>query len=818
MAATGDATVMGGGVAGRAAGEGWRAGGSGAARGSEERSGARAPPPAAAHRPRGPRGGDGSGGRSRMAAAAVGTGWGWIRRRRDALRRACWRRGGRCEPGWRSRCEADSARRERRAKEIQSNSIRLIDLLMMSTTRRFVYLLLEEFGRRRSNYTLRNIDMDRFFLPRPSPVPYVASAADAVEYASLPCPAMTFNPPFSTLFGNQKMEFLLLGGNHNNAVVAVDQTCRTVLYDPGEHAVRTMPALPYQVRLPTTSVTVGDDLYILDTSRRHVNDDGGGNDWRCHALPPPPPPLSHKSDLHVHSYAVVGDTEIWMSSTHGSGIYCFDTVSHVWSTVATGWKLPFVGLAEYCHEHGLWFGLSCSTGDRRRSLVLSALDLDGTKLPVLHRLPLEFTPPDALNLVSSYLVNLGAGKFCIARFFQTDEDHRDGEELFAVLTAVEVERCDDDDDDAGGGANGGGLRMLKHRSEMYKLASEMMYWTLLPSKDMPRLGDPDADLIRRVLWEIGYIYCIYINRDKTSLFLCSQNIAVNFTGTHLLLLLLLPTLISFFAFHCLALTLSTRVLASCSCCCERTEDGMFRGIYHGKQCHAADIPAVIARAWAAGVDRIIVTGGSLKESREVLEIAETDGELSCLDAGCFDYVMLGAFKVFVVMCPRSCDVLGRCRDAEFEESGDPEGHFQALLALAKVEIAKGKVCVSLVLFPGGVTHSFTGTAEDRDKLLSFEKMFIERMMIETDSPYCDIKNTHAGIKFVKSVWPSKKKEKYEPDSTVKGRNEPCLVRQVLEVVAGCKGISDIEGLSKTLYHNTCRLISDPINHHQDFFN
>uniref|UniRef100_A0A0E0Q477 Uncharacterized protein n=1 Tax=Oryza rufipogon TaxID=4529 RepID=A0A0E0Q477_ORYRU len=306
----------------------------------------------------------------------------------------------------------------------------------------------------------------------------------------------------------------------------------------------------------------------------------------------------------------------------------------------------------------------------------------------------------------------------------------------------------------------------------------------------------------------------------------------------------------------------------------RNEACLVRGIYHGKQCHAADIPAVLARAWASGVDRIIVTGGSLKESREALEIAETDGELSCLDAGCFDYVLLGAFKVFVVMCLRSCDVL------EFEESGDPEGHFQALLALAKEGIAKGKVvavgecgldydrlhfCPSdvqkkyfkkqfelaeavklpmflhmraagedfceivsenLYRFPGGVTHSFTGTAEDRDKLLSFEKMFIgingcslktsenlevlqgipaERMMIETDSPYCDIKNTHAGIKFVKSVWPSKKKEKYEPDSTVKGRNEPCLVRQVLEVVAGCKGIADIEGLSKTLYHNTCRL-------------
>ncbi|ONM58808.1 Sodium/hydrogen exchanger 2 [Zea mays] len=100
-------------------------------------------------------------------------------------------------------------------------------------------------------------------------------------------------------------------------------------------------------------------------------------------------------------------------------------------------------------------------------------------------------------------------------------------------------------------------------------------------------------------------------------------------------------------------------------------------------------------------------------------------------------------------------------------------------------------------FPGGVTHSFTDSTEDQDRLLSFEKMFIgvngsslktngnlevvrgipvERLMMETDSPYCDIINTHAGSQYVKSVWPSKKKEKYEPDSTVKGRNEPCLVR------------------------------------------
>ena len=72
----------------------------------------------------------------------------------------------------------------------------------------------------------------------------------------------------------------------------------------------------------------------------------------------------------------------------------------------------------------------------------------------------------------------------------------------------------------------------------------------------------------------------------------------------------------------------------------------------------------------------------------------------------------------------------------------------------------------------------------------------ERMMVETDSPYCDIKNTHAGIQFVKSVWPSKKKEKYEPGSTVKGRNEPCLVRYMEAVVYKFQVLS---WLSKLLY-------------------
>ncbi|KAL4591862.1 hypothetical protein LXL04_004836 [Taraxacum kok-saghyz] len=316
-------------------------------------------------------------------------------------------------------------------------------------------------------------------------------------------------------------------------------------------------------------------------------------------------------------------------------------------------------------------------------------------------------------------------------------------------------------------------------------------------------------------------------------------------------------------------------------------DGMFKGVYNGKQCHLPDIAAVLSRAWSAGVNRIIVTGGSLEESKEALTIAETDGytvygSKTILYSWSAPNKMQCWYFFFVNISEyeddcnyESCNMI-----QEFDESGDPEKHFQALLSLAKVGVEKGKVVaigecgldydrthfcspeiqkkyferqfeIAHLLklpmflhmrvaatdfcdileqnkhrFHGGVAHSFTGTPEDRDKLLTFNNLFIgingcslktsenldalkgipiDRMMIETDSPYCEIKNTHAGKHFIKSTWPSKKKEKYDHDFLVKGRNEPCQIRQVLEVVGGCKGVADINQLSRTFYHNTCRV-------------
>merc|ERR1711957_437701 len=67
------------------------------------------------------------------------------------------------------------------------------------------------------------------------------------------------------------------------------------------------------------------------------------------------------------------------------------------------------------------------------------------------------------------------------------------------------------------------------------------------------------------------------------------------------------------------------------------------------------------------------------------------------------------------------------------------------------------------------------------------------------------KATHAGHGFVKSSWDEvKKPEKWQEGKCVKDRCEPCHIRCVLEVVAGCKGV-DAEVFEKQVYNNSLRV-------------
>jgi TatD DNase family protein len=81
-------------------------------------------------------------------------------------------------------------------------------------------------------------------------------------------------------------------------------------------------------------------------------------------------------------------------------------------------------------------------------------------------------------------------------------------------------------------------------------------------------------------------------------------------------------------------------------------------------------------------------------------------------------------------------------------------------------------------------------------------------MIETDCPYCDIRNSHAGAKYVKTVLPRKDKSKYKAETTefsiVKDRNEPCTIVQVVEVIAALKGVSN-EEIANVSWANTLKM-------------
>jgi TatD DNase family protein len=98
-------------------------------------------------------------------------------------------------------------------------------------------------------------------------------------------------------------------------------------------------------------------------------------------------------------------------------------------------------------------------------------------------------------------------------------------------------------------------------------------------------------------------------------------------------------------------------------------------------------------------------------------------------------------------------------------------------------------------FSTGVVHSFTGTLEELHDLLALDLFIgvngcslkteenvevvrqipLERMMIETDCPYCEIRKTSPAYQYVRTTFQFKDKAKYSSEFLVRGRNEPCTI-------------------------------------------
>lgn len=134
----------------------------------------------------------------------------------------------------------------------------------------------------------------------------------------------------------------------------------------------------------------------------------------------------------------------------------------------------------------------------------------------------------------------------------------------------------------------------------------------------------------------------------------------------------------------------------------------------------------------------------------------------------------------------------------------------------------------------GVVHSFNGSKEEqaalldmglllsvngsafRTEALATQVMSIprERLLLETDAPWCDIRPKDYGYAFVSTHFPtSKKKEPFVAGQCLERRNEPCHLVQVEEAYIGCANRLALPGtaaltkeeLTRQLYENYVNL-------------
>ncbi|KAF2085990.1 Mg-dependent DNase, partial [Saccharata proteae CBS 121410] len=127
----------------------------------------------------------------------------------------------------------------------------------------------------------------------------------------------------------------------------------------------------------------------------------------------------------------------------------------------------------------------------------------------------------------------------------------------------------------------------------------------------------------------------------------------------------------------------------------------------------------------------------------------------------------------------------------------------------------GRGLEKLQLRKKGLVHSFTGSMAEAEALLALPGIDIgvngcslkseenlavvrmlplDRLQIETDGPWCEIRPSHASARFLDGWSPPPerkcvKKERWARGAMVKGRNEPCEIGRVAWVVARVKGVA-----------------------------
>lgn len=273
-------------------------------------------------------------------------------------------------------------------------------------------------------------------------------------------------------------------------------------------------------------------------------------------------------------------------------------------------------------------------------------------------------------------------------------------------------------------------------------------------------------------------------------------------------------------------------------------DPIFRGEYHGKKAHEDDLAHVIQRALEAGCRKFMVTGSDLVESQKAVELAETYPGLCYATVGVhpcsstsFDSYEGGPDALLKAIRELAIKAKATGTAVAFGEVGLDYDRLHYAPKETQIKYFKAQLDVAvelqLPLFlhsraaaedfeallkerldelpKRGCVHSFTGTLEEMKRIVELgfdvgingcslkteenlavvKEVPLERLQIETDGPWCDMRPSHASAKYLKGapeLPKAVKKEKWTAETMVKGRNEPCTISNVAYAIANIKGI------------------------------
>lgn len=283
-------------------------------------------------------------------------------------------------------------------------------------------------------------------------------------------------------------------------------------------------------------------------------------------------------------------------------------------------------------------------------------------------------------------------------------------------------------------------------------------------------------------------------------------------------------------------------------------DEQFSGIYYEKQCHPNDTDDVIQRALDVGCEKLLFAAGNLKDIEKSYELSRkssnyftTVGVHPCMVMEVEKYESqekyIEELKKYLELYKDKCIAVGEC-GLDYDRFEYAEKEFQLKHFPFHFDLAQqfnlpmylhnrntGDDFFQIVKenrhkFSKGVVHSFTGTKEEAKKIMDLDLLIgingcslkttenidvvktipLDRILLETDAPYCEIRNSHASSGYVKTKFQSKNKEKFQKGYLIKGRNEPCNIIQVAEALSEVLK-KDLAEISEMSYQNSLSLFN-----------